>query len=537
MTVIRPIINGFRRFSLPLLRAIPPHSSHIFKSFPSTRCLSAQRTPRKIVPSQGSSSMNKVKKIAGKVFFVGLTLAAFSYPSRALATATKPPIRHDLRPVILSPYSGIILVQKCIRQYPEVLWMANGGVKHTQEGIASSKEPYSEQLFGKRFVEFDRTMMTLYCLKLILNGSDTAYELFTKSQPEEVRLTRESFRDLQAQAQKLLKSRFKNLSEEQIAQVMELALILGDMGKSERAREVFKQYGVYAPDHDDFHGEAMRVLEKHPHICSSFFVLPAAAKELLIQSANLAHYGHITHLEGSIEMFDQLVGQKENLDPFMLSFDLFVHTCDVAGALGHVENQSSLVYNEQTHQAMQAMKEAVEIVIGPETSAVDALNCYLEKRAAWLHLDSADPSDRVLTRIGAMLRLFTEKDGQILREAFRELDVEMQERIALELDIREDNPYNLRTPTYMPAVLVNLSNNLSLGESREERLKSAMKIGLPFLAKALMLQKVLVLSEKLIPSIPLCFNEAAGVAKENPHLLSGEFSIDSDGNIHIEPSS
>jgi hypothetical protein len=77
--------------------------------------------------------------------------------------------------------------------------------------------------------------------------------------------------------------------------------------------------------------------------------LLTSAKKLLAQTANLAPYGHVTHLEGGLGMFSKL---KESgmayKDPIVLSFDLFVHACDVASALGHVNNYSSP--NPEFHQ-------------------------------------------------------------------------------------------------------------------------------------------------------------------------------------------
>ncbi len=35
------------------------------------------------------------------------------------------------------------------------------------------------------------------------------------------------------------------------------------------------------------------------------------------------------------------------------------------------------------------------------------------------------------------------------------------------------------------------------------------------------------------PNIPLNFNKMAGVAKNSPSLLSKEFSIDKEGNVHL----
>ncbi len=404
-----------------------------------------------------------------------------------------------------------------VDHYPEITWLADKEVRHTEEGHASLKGSYSEQLFGEKYIEFDRTLMTLHCLQLILDGSDKAYQKFTAAQPENVRLSRENFRALHTQGKALLESGWGGLSEKEMVKALETALVLGDMGKSKRARELFAPYGAAAPDHDDFHGEAMRILRKDPSLSPSFSRLPAAAKRLLIETANLAHYGHITHLEGGLEMFASLKGEAIS-DPVMLAFDLFVHTCDVAGALGHVNNQSSIVYNERTYLAIEATGKAIRTLAQPNASEEKAYHTYLNTRAEWLGLDPNDRFDRVLTRIGAMLRLFTPEDGNVLKEAMNALDPETRNHIATQLDVQE----NVRTPTYMPAVLVNLS------------LSKAVTIGLPFIARVLEQHKMLVAEGKIDPEIPLCFNQAAGVAKVDPERLNGEFQIDKEGNIFLD---
>ncbi|CAF24730.1 unnamed protein product [Candidatus Protochlamydia amoebophila UWE25] len=175
------------------------------------------------------------------------------------------------------------------------------------------------------------------------------------------------------------------MSELEIIQAMEASLVLGDIGKSGKAREIFNPYGANAPDHDDFHGEAMQILERYPNHCPTFDELAPSAKKLLLQTANLAHYGHVTHLEGGPGMFSKLK-QSSLLSsfPIAFAFDFFVHTCDVAGALGHVNNRSSLVYTESFHQAMQSVMGACKVLADSKKTEVDAYNTYLKIRADFL---------------------------------------------------------------------------------------------------------------------------------------------------------
>ncbi len=317
------------------------------------------------------------------------------------------------------------------------------------------------------------------------------------------------------------------LSKSEMIQAMEASLVLGDIGKSEKAREVFKPYGAKAPDHDDFHEEVIQILQKEPNLCPTFDRLSPRAKELLCRTANLAHYGHITHLEGGPSMFSQLKQSKvaENF-PSALEFALFVHTCDVAGALGHVNNQSSLVYTETSHLAMEGMKDACRLLKDETKTEFDAYNAYLTMRAHLLGLDPGDRTSRALTRMGAMLRLFTLEEGLILREAISKLDLETQALVVSQLDGKEFG----RTPTYMPAYLVNLANNSKLGSSKEERLVSAVTLGLPFIARVLERHQQ---NQNADFNIPLNFNKAAGVAKTDPSQFMKDFVIDSEGNVCI----
>lgn len=437
---------------------------------------------------------------------------------------------NSLKPIIFSPNEGKQWVEKCVEQYPEILWLADVNVRRTEEGQASSELSYSEQLFGQKYIEFDRTMMTIQCLKLILDGSEKAYQTFTDAQPKENKLSKESFHILHLQGKKLLTSKWGGMSEFQMAQAMETALVLGDMGKSEKARKIFAPYKVNAIDQDDFYGEAMSVLEMYPEVSPSFAQLSSPGKKLLIEVANLAHYGHVTHLEGSVTMFTKLKKSAiPSKDPIALSFDLFIHTCDVAGALGHVNKQSSLAYTELTHRGLQAMGESVKVLSNPQKTELDAYNTYLGIRASWLGLKAENRLDRVLVRIGAMLRLFTPEEGMILKKAISELDKNVCDNISAQLDDQTDQIN--RTPTYMPALLLNLFNNPYLGSSNEERLSKAVTLGLPFIARVLEKYKELIANKEIDPNIPLNFNKMAGIAKTSPESLRGAFYIDKNGTV------
>jgi uncharacterized protein DUF6829 len=402
--------------------------------------------------------------------------------------------------------AGIEWVKQSVFNYPEISWLADENVKKTEEGRASLQGAYSEQLYGKKFIEFDRTLMTLRCLHLILDGSDKAYEEFTAAQPSHEKLSKESFQKLHRQGQELIS----------LKKAIEAALVLGDMGKSGKAREIFKSYGVDVPDHDDFYEEAMDILRRHPALCSTFEKLSGENQHLLIRAANLAHFGHITHLEGGPNMFSKLKEKTPN--PLELSFAFFVHSCDVAGALGHVNNQSSLAYTENTYQNLNALFEVCQN--HPEKSQQELYESYLSIRAQRLGLNPSVRTERVLIRLCAQLRVSTKENVEVLRRAFAQLTPEQQEKIIAEFDLLHGQELK-RTPTYVPALLINLG------------LEQAVVLGLPFIADVLKQHKRDLAEGKANPDVPLNFNLAAGVAKTGPQRLKGGFKIESDGSVNV----
>lgn len=433
-----------------------------------------------------------------------------------------------------SSIQGLNWVRLCVKMHPELLWLADKNVRVTQEANASLQGAYSEQLFGNKYIEFDRTIMTLHCLRLILDGSEGSYEEFTKAQSPNEKLKEESFKDLHILASSLLKSEMLGMSELEILQAMEASLILGDIGKSERARVIFSEYGVSAPDHDDFHSELIPLLEKMPHLSPTFNSLSLAARELIFKTADLAHYGHIAHLEGGPNMFKKLKNSKIAFeDPKFLLFDFFIHICDVAGALGHVNNSSSIVYTESTYQTKKAVLEACQVLANPDKCEEDAYMAYLGQVANWLGLDIENNEDRILARVGAMLRLRRPEEGHFLKVAMQSIPNKVQLKIIDQLDVENGVEFK-KTPTYIPAVLINLVNNAQLGSSKNERLTQAINLGLPFIVQALEKHKLQLLSLDADPCVPLNFNKVAGWAKKDPLALTNQFYIDPEGTVQIQ---
>lgn len=418
-----------------------------------------------------------------------------------------------------------------LETYPELYWLADKDVRQTQEGISvRSNTKLSQLLFGKSYDELDRTLHTLKDLELFLQGDEEAYKIFTKNQPAEAVFTFASFKAAGDAARALIKQ------NSDLKDAMKMALIFGDMGKTKEARRLAKEHHIEEPDHDHF---LHLVLDKCPDIFPSYKKLSPLVKQWLQKELPI-HLGHLTHLEGGPEMLTLL--KKANIaktNPEVIDFFLFVHSCDIAGALAHVNSEGSLTYNENIHQTMVIIGETLKLLATQNETT--ALKYYIKKRAEWLCLNSETKEGRVLTRIGAMVRFYTPQQGTMLKKTF--LQLHQKSTILKRFDPLIG--WQGRTPTYIPAVLLNLKDNPKCGNTPEERLAFTLDRGLTFILKVthdhesqitrLKNPKSLnkngsVLSN--LENLTLCFNATAKQAKESPEVfMFNKFKVDQEGNV------
>lgn len=426
--------------------------------------------------------------------------------------------------------------QSQLAKYPELKWLADDKVRGTQHGTSGDQAPkLSYALFGKTYDELDRTLHTLKCLALFLKGDEDSYKELIKAQPVNEQLTFESFKVAGAAARALIQE------NTELEEAMKMALIFGDMGKTDTAWQLAKQHGITEADHDHF---LHQVLEKCPEIFPSYEKLSPTIQQWLKKELPV-HLGHLTHLEGGPEILTPLKrSQIAHDDPKAIDFFLFVHVCDVAGALAHVNNQGSLTYTENIHQTMELIRETLKVLATKDE--LTALRYYIKKRAEWLGLNTELKQDRILTRLGTMVRFYTPQEGQVLKSTLAKID----NKDTLTLLNRFDplKSHLGRTPTYVPAVLLNLKDNVKCGKSLQERLFFAINEGLRFILSVMedyelsiqTIEKVLakhpahceVLALSYLKNLTLCFNQLAKQAKENPTLLqSTHFKINQDGDV------
>ncbi|HCR37405.1 MAG TPA: hypothetical protein DIU37_04580, partial [Opitutae bacterium] len=352
-------------------------------------------------------------------------------------------------------------------------------------------------------------------LFLLINGSDAAYEAWIQGQKAPV-LKRASFDLLVARVQDV-STHLNGLIKEGVYQAWITALILGDMGKTQAAHRLFESMGINVVDHDMFYAQVV-CSENARKELPSFARLESKAQDLLVKTADLGHWGHMTHLEGGFEMFEPL--KHSNIlvtDPAAFWFEAVVHSCDVAGAAGHVSPEGPVIYTENVYQVLEAVYAACAQL--KEASVADAYDAYMSERAAWAGLPLDASLDQVLVRLAAMLRLMDAGSGECLQQAVRLWTSGEQAVIVDVLSIAGANRLPV-TPTYVPAVFANLASSEELGTTRCERLEKTIAYGVPWVARVLRDYGVLLAQHKMSSEIPLNFNAIAGAVKVCPYVLN-----------------
>lgn len=429
----------------------------------------------------------------------------------------------------ISTISDLEWTKQCVATYPELNYLIDENVKKTGEGNASDENPYSVQYSGRKCIEFDRCLLSLRSSEWFIQGDEESYKKLTAAQQEN-KLSWESFKTLHRYATELLES--SSIPKNQMLEAIYAALILGDMGKSPQARQLFPK--ITNPDHDLFYKEAMEELRSKPHLLPTYEKLSPLAKDLLFRASRMPHLGHIYHLEGELEMLEpikihQLLGP--NVDPTPFLFEFFIHCCDVCGALGHVNHRSSIAFTEHTFMGKEAVREALLEFKDPLVTSYEVYQTLLKKRATFIGLEK-ESDFGVFARLAAMMRLFIPPYGETMRIAFVGLSVETKDRLRQQLTVGL-TPKKQLTDTYVPAVYVNLLNNKSFGDTFEIRLSKVISIAVPFVTQV-QEHHLKLLSEGIAdPSVPLEFNALSALAKEPnaEQYFMGTFVIDAKGTV------
>ncbi len=387
------------------------------------------------------------------------------------------------------------------------------------------KEGWSNVLYKKKYIEFDRTLLGLYTLNLLKDGSIDAYHNLVDKQSANS-LSLKNFILLSQRLEELLNSH-SILTQDQVYEALQTGLILQDIGKTKYALNLFERQGVLAIDQNHFYSQAIDYLFQNPALIPSFERLPKEAKELLWSTREIAHYGHISHLEGGPEMFSSAKSYwKQGGDLYGLKFDCMTYICEVAGALGHIEPYTSLVLTDDAMRTIYAVTKTCAILEDDKKNEMDAFLAYAKIRLEWVDMSLGDMHfDVAKAKLIASLRIYNKEEACQIERALKALPKDNKDLILDELNDLKISPYP--TPTYVPVLYINYINMLvSDGISRNKAIRMCILNALP---KTISVVKAY--RKESVYGRPLCFNSMAGFVKRNPDLFSELFCVDQ--NIEV----
>lgn len=206
-----------------------------------------------------------------------------------------------------------------ISKVPELDWLKANSVNGTPEGIDSVDK------------EYKRTWCSIELFNDVLEGD---YNAFSACQPEESRITVESFNEIC----KYVKSVLKTDDDEN---AMRAFLVINDLGKvDDFVKKIADNLGFESVDHDKILYEGLKA---HPEFSPTFSSLEKKYQQIILTGLctafNMGQYVQCECLPANLE---PLIGiDSESLNYYMIHV-LF----DIAGAAGHVNSNGSLICNE-----------------------------------------------------------------------------------------------------------------------------------------------------------------------------------------------
>lgn len=341
---------------------------------------------------------------------------------------------------------------KDIMNAPE-LEMLKGNVKGTPEG---------EKSIG---MEFKRTKLSIDLLNWVLTGD---YEAFTACQNPKVRLTRNSFIELQEYVKRVLET-------EDDIYAMQAYLVINDLGKVVKyVDQIEKEFNLQSVDHDELLYEG---LKRKPELSETFASLSKKYQEILLTGLktkfNMGQFIQSENFAANLEPLIEI--DLKSLDYYMIHV-LF----DIGGAAGHVRNDGSLIITEAYWKNFKYANNSISKLFFGEFDSIGAYNLYLKKRAKMLNLKIDAPEDMAIIKICNLLRIASYDEAKQVQESYRNLPIQVKELLTRELN--KNGILNKGILLYYaPATLQNAINFFKK-ENCENPIGEAMKIVLPIFA-------------------------------------------------------
>lgn len=309
--------------------------------------------------------------------------------------------------------------------------------------------------------EKKRTQCSLNCLSYIYEGGEDNYAKLTEVQNEAVRLTPGQFSELHDWFT-------DSLDTSEKFETMQYVMVIHDVGKSGR---VLDQLSVdpKSVDHDEVLIDLLNdssYTEQRQNLLPTFYKLSVENQKVVtdVLSTRL-NYGQFLQAEAPAAALN---GVPEDLDETTRSMYVMHAMLDIAGVVGHVNPNGSLILTSPTYMSMVSAGAALSST--ELDGATERYDAYLGYRAEQFGVDTKSPDTleameaKAKVRLGCMLRYASPEQFGSLNDNFKALPLPVKAILTSELN--KDGVNDRATlPYYGPALLKSLMDTEDMGAS------------------------------------------------------------------------
>lgn len=309
----------------------------------------------------------------------------------------------------------------------------------------------SQFLYGEDLVEVNRTLMGMLALKWILTGS---YEAFTNGQPRAVKLTKNSFEELQT----LFSATLQDSNGDDVYCLL-VATLVNDLGKDPEYYEKVKDYVEPHANHDT----VIYVAAKHDmvELVKEFYGTEKEDLMLGLQfgsGLNGAQLQQAENVPGSLEGALIMRGHERAFEKKFLELLL-----DVSGADGHLHAKGAKTMIEPVFQGYKTTRNVLKEIVSGKYSLREGYDQVLIQRGEMLvkggfkRLNVRNNVERALLRFLCMCRASTKEQGEKVYDAFWSLSPDIRKALVdgLSVDGYKDGVAIL--PYYAPGMFAEAS--------------------------------------------------------------------------------
>lgn len=394
----------------------------------------------------------------------------------------------------------------------QLLWLQDNTVMTSQSNAQSISRPANG--------EVQRSLSRLYCLSLLLDGSESSYQAFTLSQAADLVLSKENFEQLSALIKSLSVDECDCLKVTCFITKLDRAIMIMALSEKTKAQ--------IPADIEQFITYMTTNLPTLPPVTQ--LSTPVGNALLRYAFCTNSHARHMLDMEGGYNMVfslsDMIRNDQITPNQYHLWFARWI--INIAGLDGHIHYQGSSYLTNPVADSMVALKlELDQLWINPDHPVVDN---FLKFKTKQLQVKSP-----YVAYLGALMRLNPNR-GPEVQAWFDTLSPQQQSErlIAFQQQLEQTKI----TPTYKPTVLATL---LAMGCSISETLTLFTDIE----SEAMQIYLAAVAQERIPKNTPLSFRKLAFKdtlllpIKEyyRVHNKLPELSIEPDGSLTVTPES